>query len=97
MLAEVPGDTPKGLRDRAILLLGFAGAFRRSELVALRVEDLAETPDGLRVLIRHSNGWVTAYAHNSALNVKRGEPVRRGQIIAKSGSTGNVSTPQRAA
>ncbi|MFD1701387.1 peptidoglycan DD-metalloendopeptidase family protein [Methylopila henanensis] len=49
---------------------------------------------GNLVLVRHSNGWVTAYAHNSALNVKRGDTVRRGQIIAKSGSTGNVTTPQ---
>lgn len=49
---------------------------------------------GNLVLIRHSNGWVTAYAHNSALNVKRGYTVRRGQIIAKSGSTGSVSSPQ---
>lgn len=49
---------------------------------------------GNLVLIRHSNGWVTAYAHNSALNVKRGETVRRGQVIAKSGSTGSVSSPQ---
>ncbi|MFD1333292.1 murein hydrolase activator EnvC family protein, partial [Methylopila musalis] len=49
---------------------------------------------GNLVLIRHSNGWVTAYAHNSALNVKRGETVRRGQIIAKSGSSGNVASPQ---
>lgn len=49
---------------------------------------------GNLVLIRHSNGWVTAYAHNSALTVKRGETVRRGQIIAKSGATGRVSSPQ---
>ncbi|RXF74555.1 LysM peptidoglycan-binding domain-containing M23 family metallopeptidase [Hansschlegelia zhihuaiae] len=49
---------------------------------------------GNLVLIRHSNGWVTAYAHNSALNVKRGDTVRRGQIIAKSGSTGSVTSPQ---
>ncbi|MBB3974293.1 M23 family metallopeptidase [Hansschlegelia beijingensis] len=49
---------------------------------------------GNLVLIRHSNGWVTAYAHNSALKVKRGDTVRRGQVIAKSGSTGNVSSPQ---
>ena len=49
---------------------------------------------GNLVLIRHSNGWVTAYAHNSALKVKRGDSVRRGQVIAKSGSTGNVSSPQ---
>ena len=41
-------------RDRALLALGFAGAFRRSELCALEAEDLVETPDGLRVLIRRS-------------------------------------------
>jgi integrase len=43
-----------GHRDRALLAFGFAGAFRRSELASLRVEDLTETPDGLRVLIRRS-------------------------------------------
>jgi site-specific recombinase XerD len=43
-----------GLRDTAILLLGFAGAFRRSELVALDVADIAETETGLLVTIRHS-------------------------------------------
>jgi site-specific recombinase XerD len=43
-----------GLRDRALLLLGFAGAFRRSELVALDVADIEETEAGLRVTIRHS-------------------------------------------
>jgi integrase len=36
------------VRDRALLLLGFAGAFRRSELVALDTEDIEETKDGLR-------------------------------------------------
>jgi integrase len=41
-------------RARALLALGFAGAFRRYELVALQVEDLAETPDGLRIAIRRS-------------------------------------------
>jgi len=41
-------------RDRALLAFGFAGAFRRSELVALGVEDLTEVPGGLRVLIRRS-------------------------------------------
>ena len=55
MLALCP-DSMIGKRDRALLALGFAGAFRRSELVALQVADLAETPDGLRVLIRRSKG-----------------------------------------
>jgi len=42
----------RALRDRAALLLGFAGAFRRSELVALNVEDLEETPEGLLITVR---------------------------------------------
>lgn len=47
-------DSLKGLRDRALLLLGFAGAFRRSELVALDVADIEETDEGIRVTIRRS-------------------------------------------
>ena len=54
MLATISADTLRGKRDRALLLLGFAGAFRRSELVALEVADLAFEPDGMRVLIRRS-------------------------------------------
>jgi murein DD-endopeptidase MepM/ murein hydrolase activator NlpD len=49
---------------------------------------------GNLVLVKHSNGFVTAYAHASEIMVKRNEKVRRGQIIAKSGETGNVSGPQ---
>ena len=47
-------QTMKGLRDRALLLLGFAGALRRSEVVALDVEDLSVRPQGLAVLIASS-------------------------------------------
>jgi integrase len=43
-----------GLRDRALLLLGFAGAFRRSELAQLEVRDLTFTADGLEVVLRRS-------------------------------------------
>ena len=55
--------------------------------------------DGLKgygnlVLIRHPNGFVTAYGNNGELDVKRGEQVKRGQVIAKSGDTGNVNSPQ---
>jgi murein DD-endopeptidase MepM/ murein hydrolase activator NlpD len=49
---------------------------------------------GNLVLVRHSNGYVTAYAHASEILVKRDEPVKRGQIIAKTGQTGNVTSPQ---
>lgn len=53
LLMHVP-DTLAGKRDAAVLALGFAGAFRRSELVALDVEDLQMHPEGLRVRIRRS-------------------------------------------
>jgi murein DD-endopeptidase MepM/ murein hydrolase activator NlpD len=49
---------------------------------------------GNLVLIRHDNGYVTAYAHASEILVKRGETVKRGQVIAKSGETGSVKTPE---
>jgi len=51
MVDAVEPQTLKGLRDRALLLLGFAGAFRRSELVALDVEHLTTRDEGLSVLI----------------------------------------------
>lgn len=49
---------------------------------------------GNLVLVRHSNGYVTAYAHASELMVKRGDTIKRGQIIAKSGQSGEVASPQ---
>ena len=49
---------------------------------------------GNLVLIRHSNGFVSAYANASELMVKRGDSVKRGQVIAHAGQTGNVTSPQ---
>ena len=49
---------------------------------------------GNLVLIKHAGGYMTAYAHNSKLLVKRGEVVKRGQEIAKAGATGTVNAPQ---
>ncbi len=53
MVAALP-PTLLGRRDRALLLVGFAGAFRRGELVALDVADVTETPEGLVVRLRRS-------------------------------------------
>jgi site-specific recombinase XerD len=53
MVTTLP-DNLLGLRDRALLLLGFAGAFRRSELVGLNVEDVETTAEGLRVTLARS-------------------------------------------
>jgi murein DD-endopeptidase MepM/ murein hydrolase activator NlpD len=49
---------------------------------------------GNLLLLRHRGGWLTAYGHNQSLVVKVGDVVRRGQRIARSGSTGNISRPQ---
>jgi murein DD-endopeptidase MepM/ murein hydrolase activator NlpD len=49
---------------------------------------------GNLVLLRHDNGWVSAYAHNDQILVKRGDKVKRGQVIGKAGNTGTVDQPQ---
>ncbi len=54
MVATCDPETMAGRRDRALLVLAFAGAFRRSELVALDVGDVEQVPDGLRILVRRS-------------------------------------------
>ena len=49
---------------------------------------------GNLILVRHEGNWVSAYAHNDQLLVKRGDKVKRGQAIAKAGNTGSVDQPQ---
>ncbi|UPJ97401.1 site-specific integrase [Bradyrhizobium sp. 172] len=76
MIAVSP-DTLRGKRDRALILLGFAGAFRRSELVALDVADIEEVELGLRVIIRRSK--TDQNGQGSTIAVTRGTvacPVR---------------------
>ena len=49
---------------------------------------------GNLLLIKHSGGWVSAYAHTDKVLVKRGDKVGKGQRIATVGSTGGVNSPQ---
>ncbi|QYM73547.1 LysM peptidoglycan-binding domain-containing protein [Pseudochrobactrum sp. Wa41.01b-1] len=49
---------------------------------------------GQTVLVRHENGLVTVYGHNSKINVQRGQKVRRGEEIARSGMSGNAKSPK---
>jgi len=49
---------------------------------------------GKLILVRHTDGWVSAYAHNRDFEVKKGDNVRRGQIIARSGRTGDAGRPK---
>ncbi len=49
---------------------------------------------GNLVLIRHADDWVSAYAHNDKLMVKRGDKIKRGQVVARAGTSGSVEQPQ---
>jgi murein DD-endopeptidase MepM/ murein hydrolase activator NlpD len=49
---------------------------------------------GNLILLKHADGWTTAYAHCESIAVKRGERVKRGQAIARVGATGAVAEPQ---
>ena len=49
---------------------------------------------GNLVLVKHANGWISAYAHLEGVTVKKGDPVSAGQVIAKVGDTGGVGEPQ---
>lgn len=66
-MASLAPATLRGLRDRAVLLLGFAGAFRRCELVALTVADVLETADGYRITIRRSKTDQEGAGHEVAI------------------------------
>jgi site-specific recombinase XerD len=66
MLDACDTSTMIGIRDRALISFGFAGAFRRSELVALRVEDLTECADGYRVRIVRSKTDQTGEGRRSS-------------------------------
>ena len=75
------------------------GAPRGAPVQAADAGVVAYTGNELRgygnlILIKHADGWISAYAHCDQLLVKRGDKVARGQVIARVGSTGNVSEPQ---
>jgi site-specific recombinase XerD len=54
MLAAIDGDEPRAVRDRALLAVGMAGAFRRSELVAIQLNEIVMVPEGIRITISKS-------------------------------------------
>jgi integrase len=69
MILALP-DTLIGLRNKALLLVGFAGAFRRSELVAIDVQDISYVQEGLRVTIRRSK--TDQAAHGAVIGIPYG-------------------------
>lgn len=89
------GSKPGGTRNEGINIAVPEGTSVRaaeSGIVAYAGNELKGY--GNLVLIRHDGGWVTAYAHNKQLFVKRGDTVKRGDVIAKAGQTGSVDSPQ---
>jgi murein DD-endopeptidase MepM/ murein hydrolase activator NlpD len=89
------GSKGQGLRNDGINI----AAPRGTPVLAAENGVVAYTGNELKgfgnlILIRHADGWVTAYAHNETLLVQRGETVKRGQPIARVGMTGNVREPQ---
>lgn len=89
------GSKPNGARNDGINIavpVGTSVKAAENGVVAYAGNELKGY--GNLVLIRHADNWVTAYAHNSNLLVQRGDRVTRGQIIAKAGQTGSVTSPQ---
>ena len=89
------GPKPGGLHNDGINIAADRGApVRAAEagVVAYAGNELRGFGD--LVLIRHADGWVTAYGHNEDLLVGRGDEVARGQIIGRVGVSGGVTTPQ---
>ncbi len=89
------GPKKGGLRNDGINIAAPRGAPVRAAEAGV----VAYAGNGLKgfgnlILIRHAAAWVTAYAHNDALLVKRGDIVKRGQMIARVGSSGGVTVPQ---
>jgi integrase len=89
MLDACP-DNMIGKRDRALLALGFAGAFRRSELCALEVADLVDVPDGLRVVIRRSKTDQTGEGQEVA--IPRGYRLRPVEAVQTWLAAAEIST-----
>ena len=89
------GPAAKGLHNDGINISVAAGAQVKAAdngVVAYAGNELKGF--GNLLLIKHSDGWITAYAHNDKLLVKRGDEVQQGQVISTVGRTGNVDQPQ---
>ena len=80
-MAPIASERLADIRDRALLLFGFAGAMRRSELAALDLEDIEETPEGLRVTIRRSK--TDQEVHGHVIGRRRFFPIVNATMIVR--------------
>jgi murein DD-endopeptidase MepM/ murein hydrolase activator NlpD len=89
------GSKGGGLYNDGINIAAESGAFVRAAengIVAYAGNELRGY--GNLLLIRHADGWISAYAHAGEFLVRRGQVVKRGQTIARVGNTGAVAQPQ---
>lgn len=89
------GPKPDGLHNDGINIAARAG----SPVIAAENGVIVYSGSELRgfgnlVLVRHADGWITAYAHLDRVLVRKGQQVKRGQAIATVGSSGGVDQPQ---
>ena len=89
------GIKEKGLRNDGINIAAPKGApVRAAEIGTVAYAGNELRGFGNLLLIRHPSGFVTAYAHTDQILVKRGDAVKRGQVVARVGNTGGVQSPQ---
>ncbi|MFK7867315.1 MAG: peptidoglycan DD-metalloendopeptidase family protein [Alphaproteobacteria bacterium] len=89
------GLVADGLRNDGINIAAPRGTVVRAAQNGIIAYNGAELKGfGNLILIRHDDGYVTAYAHNDRAMVALGEKVKRGDVIARVGSTGSVDSPQ---
>lgn len=79
MLQAIRGDDLRAVRDRAVLAIGMAGALRRSELVALNLDDVTLLPDGLRLAIRLSK--TDQERAGAVIGIPEGRRIRPKQLL----------------
>ncbi|HXQ51775.1 MAG TPA: LysM peptidoglycan-binding domain-containing M23 family metallopeptidase [Stellaceae bacterium] len=89
------GTAPEGTHNDGINIAATEG----TPVIAADAGEVAYAGNELKgygnlILVKHANGFITAYAHNQTLLVKRGDKVARGQAIARVGATGAVAEPQ---
>lgn len=94
-LASRFGPKEGGLHNDGINIIAARGApVRSSEAGVVVYASNALEGYGNLLLLKHADGWLTAYAHNERLLVNEGDRIQKGQIIARVGDTGGVTEPQ---
>ena len=89
------GPREGGLHNDGINILAKAGTpVKAAEAGVVVYASNALEGYGNLLLVKHAEGWVTAYAHNERLLVRQGQRVNKGQVVARVGSTGGVASPQ---